>query len=58
MFSKEVFKNSGVVIEDLGNGILNCEFQSKMNTIGADVLAGLNKAIDFIISNVFKLDGR
>ncbi|WBX77304.1 3-hydroxyacyl-CoA dehydrogenase NAD-binding domain-containing protein [Tenacibaculum ovolyticum] len=42
----EVFKNSGVVIEDLGNGILNCEFQSKMNTIGGDVLAGLNKAID------------
>ncbi|WP_347173901.1 3-hydroxyacyl-CoA dehydrogenase/enoyl-CoA hydratase family protein [Polaribacter uvawellassae] len=44
--SNEVFKNSGVVIEDLGNGILNCEFQSKMNTIGGDVLAGINKAID------------
>ncbi|NIK92872.1 3-hydroxyacyl-CoA dehydrogenase [Mangrovimonas sp. CR14] len=44
--SKEVFKNSGVVIEDLGDGILNCEFQSKMNTIGGDVLAGINKAID------------
>jgi 3-hydroxyacyl-CoA dehydrogenase len=44
--STEVFKNSGVVIEDLGDGILNCEFQSKMNTIGGDVLAGLNKAVD------------
>ncbi|SHI82286.1 3-hydroxyacyl-CoA dehydrogenase [Arenibacter nanhaiticus] len=44
--TKEVFKNSGVVIEDLGDGILNVEFQSKMNTIGGDVLAGLNKAID------------
>lgn len=44
--SKEVFKNAGVVVEDLGDGILNVEFQSKMNTIGADVLAGLNKAID------------
>ncbi|MGJ5641170.1 3-hydroxyacyl-CoA dehydrogenase/enoyl-CoA hydratase family protein [Formosa sp. S-31] len=44
--SNEVFKNSGVVIEDLGDGILNCEFQSKMNTIGGDVLTGLNKAID------------
>ncbi len=44
--SNEVFKNSGVVIEDLGDGILNCEFQSKMNTIGGDVIAGLNKAID------------
>ena len=44
--SNEVFKNSGVVIEDLGDGILNCEFRSKMNTIGGDVLAGLNNAID------------
>jgi len=44
--SKEVFKNSGVVIEDLGDGILNLEFQSKMNTIGGDVLAGVNKAIE------------
>ncbi|HEA22305.1 MAG TPA: 3-hydroxyacyl-CoA dehydrogenase/enoyl-CoA hydratase family protein [Pricia antarctica] len=44
--SREVFKNSGVVVEDLGDGILNVEFQSKMNTIGGDVLAGLNTAID------------
>ena len=44
--SKEVFKNSGVVVEDLGDGILNVEFQSKMNTIGGDVLSGLNTAID------------
>ena len=44
--SNEVFKNSGCVIEDLGDGILNIEFQSKMNTIGGDVLAGLNKAVD------------
>lgn len=44
--TNEVWKNTGVVIEDLGDGILNCEFQSKMNTIGADVLAGLNKAVD------------
>jgi 3-hydroxyacyl-CoA dehydrogenase len=42
----EVFKNKGVVVEDLGDGILNVEFQSKMNTIGGDVLAGLNKAVD------------
>ncbi|WP_375237936.1 3-hydroxyacyl-CoA dehydrogenase NAD-binding domain-containing protein [Aurantibacter sp.] len=42
----EVFSNSGVSVQDLGDGILNLEFQSKMNTIGGDVLAGLNKAID------------
>ncbi len=44
--SSEVFKNSGVVVEDLGDGILNVEFRSKMNSIGGDVLAGINKAID------------
>lgn len=44
--SNQVFKNSGVVIEDIGDGILNIEFQSKMNTIGGDVLAGINKGID------------
>ena len=44
--SNEVWKNSGAVIEDLGDGILNLEFRSKMNTIGGDVLAALNKAID------------
>ncbi|MEO1011208.1 MAG: 3-hydroxyacyl-CoA dehydrogenase/enoyl-CoA hydratase family protein [Bacteroidota bacterium] len=44
--SNAVFKNSGVVVEDLGDGILNVEFQSKMNTIGGDVLSGLNKAVD------------
>ncbi|WP_242204315.1 3-hydroxyacyl-CoA dehydrogenase/enoyl-CoA hydratase family protein [Aestuariivivens insulae] len=49
--TNEVYKNSEVVIEDLGDGILNCEFQSKMNTIGGDVLAGLNKAIDLAEQN-------
>ena len=44
--TNEVWKNAGVVIEDIGDGILNLEFQSKMNTIGADVLTGINKAID------------
>lgn len=44
--TSEVFKNNGVVVEDLGDGILNVEFISKMNSVGGDVLAGINKAID------------
>jgi 3-hydroxyacyl-CoA dehydrogenase len=44
--SKKVWSNSGSIITDLGDGILNLEFQSKMNTIGGDVLQGINKAID------------
>ncbi len=44
--NKEIFSNSGVSVQDLGDGILNVEFRSKMNSIGGDVLAGINKAID------------
>jgi 3-hydroxyacyl-CoA dehydrogenase len=44
--SKEVWSNKVIVVEDLGDGILNVEFRSKMNSIGGDVLAGVNKAID------------
>ena len=44
--TKEVWSNKDVVVEDLGDGILNVEFRSKMNSIGGDVLAGVNKAID------------
>ena len=49
--TNEVWKNSGAVIQDLGDGILNLEFQSKMNTIGADVLTAINKAIDLAETN-------
>jgi 3-hydroxyacyl-CoA dehydrogenase len=49
--SSEVYKNPGVIIEDIGDGILNVEFRSKMNSIGGDVLSGLNKAIDLAEQN-------
>lgn len=41
-----LWKNSGASIMDLGDGILNVEFHSKMNTIGGDTLQAINKAID------------
>jgi len=41
-----IWKNSGASIIDLGDGILNVEFHSKMNTIGGDTLQAINKAID------------
>jgi 3-hydroxyacyl-CoA dehydrogenase len=43
---KVLWKNSGTTIKDLGDGILNIEFHTKMNTIGGEVLQGLNKAMD------------
>lgn len=41
-----VWKNKDATIVDLGDGILNLEFHSKMNTIGAGTVAAINKAID------------
>jgi 3-hydroxyacyl-CoA dehydrogenase len=44
--NKTIWKNAGASIIDLGDGILNVEFHSKMNTIGGDTLQAINKAID------------
>ncbi len=44
--TRTIWKNSGVSIIDLGDGIINCEFHTKMNTIGGDVIQGINKAVD------------
>ena len=42
----KVWGNSDSTVVDLGNGILNLEFHTKMNTIGGGVIEGINKAID------------
>ncbi len=44
--SKKIWSNSESVIQDLGDGIINIEFQSKMNSIGGGVIQGINKAIE------------
>lgn len=44
--TKTVWKNAGTTITDIGDGILNLEFHTKMNTIGSEILQGVNKAID------------
>ncbi len=44
--STVVWKNSAVTVHDLGDGVLQVGWTSKMNTIGAEVIQGLNKAID------------
>ncbi|GAB4094489.1 3-hydroxyacyl-CoA dehydrogenase/enoyl-CoA hydratase family protein [Flaviaesturariibacter terrae] len=42
----EVWKNSACLVTDIGEGVLGLQWQSKMNSIGGDVLAGINKAIE------------
>ena len=44
--TKVIWENKDVSIFDLGDGVLNVEFHSKMNTIGQGTLEGLNKAVD------------
>ena len=44
--SSTVWENSDSVIKDIGGGIINLEFRTKMNTLGQGVLMGINKAVD------------
>jgi len=44
--AQTIWNNSEASIQHLGDGILNVEFQSKMNTIGGGVLQAVNKGID------------
>lgn len=44
--TKTIWKNAGTTITDLGDGVINLEFHTKMNTIGGEVIQGINKAID------------
>ena len=41
-----VWSNKGVTLYDIKDGVLNLEFHTKMNTMGKDVLEGINHAID------------
>lgn len=40
-----LWENADASLFDLGDGVLNLEFHSKMNTMGAGALEGINKAI-------------
>jgi 3-hydroxyacyl-CoA dehydrogenase len=42
---REVERNSGASLIDLGDGIICCEFHSKMNSIGADLIAMIHKGL-------------
>jgi 3-hydroxyacyl-CoA dehydrogenase len=42
---REVERNSGASLIDLGDGVVGCEFHSKMNAIGADLIAIIHKGL-------------
>lgn len=43
--SNVVWEKPGATIYDIGDGVLNLEFHTKMNSIDADVIEGINTAI-------------
>jgi len=42
---REIDRNSGASLIDLGDGVVCCEFHAKMNAIGADLIAMLHKGL-------------
>ncbi len=44
--SNTLWKNDDASIIDLGDGIINVEFHSKMNTLGVGVIQAINKGIE------------
>jgi 3-hydroxyacyl-CoA dehydrogenase len=42
---REIDRNSGASLIDLGDGVVCCEFHSKMNAIGADLIAMTHKGL-------------
>jgi 3-hydroxyacyl-CoA dehydrogenase len=42
---REVERNSGASLIDLGDGVVCCEFHVKMNAIGADLIAMMHKGL-------------
>ncbi|HNA56854.1 MAG TPA: 3-hydroxyacyl-CoA dehydrogenase NAD-binding domain-containing protein, partial [Chitinophagales bacterium] len=48
---KPVWQNSGATLHDIGDGILNLEFHTKMNVVGSEILEGIQKSIDIAEKN-------
>jgi 3-hydroxyacyl-CoA dehydrogenase len=48
---KIVWKNSSCQVYDIGDEVLGLQWNTKMNSIGGDVLSGINKAIELAEQN-------
>jgi 3-hydroxyacyl-CoA dehydrogenase len=44
--NEPVWKNSGATLHDIGDGIVNLEFHTKMNSIGSEILEAVNKSLE------------
>jgi len=48
---KIIWKNANAAVYDIADDVLGLQWNTKMNTIGGDVLAGMNKAIELAEKN-------
>lgn len=51
---KPVWSNKGSTLHHIGDGVLNLEFHTKMNSIGSEILSGINTAIDIAEKQGYK----
>jgi len=51
---KKVWGNSGTTLIDIGDGVLNLEFHTKMNSIGSEIISGVHKAIEIAETQGYK----
>jgi 3-hydroxyacyl-CoA dehydrogenase len=49
--NKTIWSNSGCHLTDIGDGIVNLEWRTKMNSIGGEVLEGIQKSIEIAEKN-------
>jgi 3-hydroxyacyl-CoA dehydrogenase len=52
--NKPIWKNAGARIDDIGDGVLNVSWHTKMNSLGGEVIEAVNKAIDIAESQGWK----
>ncbi|MDX2196809.1 MAG: 3-hydroxyacyl-CoA dehydrogenase NAD-binding domain-containing protein [Cytophagales bacterium] len=49
--TNKIWGNSGCTLTDIGDGVANLEFHTKMNTLGGEVIEGINKSIEIAEKN-------
>ncbi len=48
---KPVWENAGATLHDIGDGIVNLEFHTKMNVIGSEILEAINRSVQIAENN-------
>lgn len=51
---KPIWANKGATLHHIGDGVLNLEFHTKMNSIGSEILSGINASIDIAEKQGYK----